>query len=619
MLTRVTVDIDGFLRSTSATAAAFSPDGTRLAFVSNVTGLAQAYIVPVDGSEPPEQLTDGSDRVSSLAWSPADPGLLIFGRDAGGNEMHQLFELRLDRSTTPISDAPAAMHELGAWSRDGALIAFRTNRRNGTDFDVVVRELATGRERTVWSEGGYCAPAGFASDLGYLAVLHHNTNVDNDCYLLDVSGAGAEAWWTDDRPLARRHTSAHEDVAYFGAPRWAADSAWYFFIGDAGADLQSLRRYDLATGVTTVAFASDWEVESAALSRDARRLAVVVNADGYSRVHLFAVAADGTLTEQAPPQLPTEQATGLFWSQDGQRLGYTGYGSTTATNAWVWGAEPDTASPVARARSAAALGVDPARLAVPDLVRYTSFDGLSVPFFRYQPSEPASGRQPVVIEIHGGPEGQSRPQFNPVGQYLVARGYVLLTPNVRGSAGYGKAYLALDDRRLRLDSVADLAALHAWIAEQPELDESRVALYGGSYGGYMVLAGLAFQPELWAGGVDIVGIANLESFLENTSSYRRALRESEYGYLATDRDFLRAASPINRVEQITAPLLIIHGANDPRVPLSEAEQMHAALAARGVTTDLLVYPDEGHGLAKLANRLDAYPKVAAFLDRVIGT
>ena len=204
--------------------------------------------------------------------------------------------------------------------------------------------------------------------------------------------------------------------------------------------------------------------------------------------------------------------------------------------------------------------------------------------------------------------------FDVVVQALAAAGHAVLVPNVRGSTGYGKRWYSADDGHLRLDSVADLAALHGYLAKLG-LDQGRAALWGGSYGGYMVLAGLAFQPELWAAGVDIVGIASFETFLENTSAYRRAYREREYGTLARDREFLRSVSPLTRINDIRAPLFIIHGANDPRVPLSEAEQIHAAMTGRGRECELLVYGDEGHGLAKRTNLVDALPQAMAFLAR----
>jgi len=243
----------------------------------------------------------------------------------------------------------------------------------------------------------------------------------------------------------------------------------------------------------------------------------------------------------------------------------------------------------------------------PELHRFESFDGESVPVFLHE-VEGAS----VVIDIHGGPESQERPEWSPLHQWFVANGYAVAAPNVRGSTGYGRRYEHLDDVEKRLDSVLDVVALHDWLgAERPAV------LWGGSYGGYMVLAGLAFHPERWAAGVDIVGISSLVTFLENTSAYRRVYREREYGSLERDRQLLEAVSPLSRVDAIRAPLFVIHGANDPRVPLSEAEQLYASLTERGVPCKLLVYEDEGHGLKKLSNRLDAYPRAVDFLGRVL--
>jgi dipeptidyl aminopeptidase/acylaminoacyl peptidase len=276
----------------------------------------------------------------------------------------------------------------------------------------------------------------------------------------------------------------------------------------------------------------------------------------------------------------------------------------------------DPATGTVRTVTSSARSLGGAELAQPVAHQIPTPDGELVPCLVYRspaPADPALAGSAVLV-IHGGPESQAKRNYNPVVQALAAAGHTVLVPNVRGSAGYGKRWYSADDVTLRLNSVADLAAIHDYLP-QLDVDPARAALYGGSYGGYMVLAGLAFQPGLWAAGVDIVGISSLLTFLENTSAYRRAQREREYGSLAKDRDFLIAASPLTRIDDIRAPLFIIHGANDPRVPLSEAEQLHAALTARGQECELLVYPDEGHGLAKRANKLDAYPKAFAFLSR----
>jgi dipeptidyl aminopeptidase/acylaminoacyl peptidase len=260
--------------------------------------------------------------------------------------------------------------------------------------------------------------------------------------------------------------------------------------------------------------------------------------------------------------------------------------------------------------------VPPAAMARPESRWVTSFDGERLHVLVFRPRE-APQAAPAVVLVHGGPEGQSTVAFNPIVQYLASRGYTVAVPNVRGSTGYGKRFYGLDDVRRRLDSVRDLAAIHEWLPSMG-VDAKRIAVWGGSYGGYMVLAALAFQPERWAAGVDIVGIANFVTFLQNTAAYRRRHREHEYGSLEADGDFLREISPLTHAERISAPLFIIHGANDPRVPLSETRQIEASLVARGFECPVLVYEDEGHGLAKLRNRLDAYPRAVDFLDRALG-
>jgi dipeptidyl aminopeptidase/acylaminoacyl peptidase len=337
------------------------------------------------------------------------------------------------------------------------------------------------------------------------------------------------------------------------------------------------------------------------------------NHDGISRAELRDPV---TLEVTAQVDLPGDGVAGPYrFSRDGRQLVYGFSSSLVPGDVWWY----DTVAGRTRRLTVSPSDVDPATFVAGDLVRCGSFDGLQVPAFVFRPATARGGRRhPVVVIVHGGPESQWRPSFSPLVQYLVARGYAVVAPNVRGSTGYGRHYEHLDDVEKRLDSVADLAAVHDWIAATDDLDPARCALYGGSYGGYMVLSGLVHQPDRWAAAVDVVGIASLVSFLEHTSAWRRSWREREYGSLATDRDLLEHLSPLTHVDRLRVPLLIIHGRNDPRVPLGEAEQIHEVARGKGLRSDLLVYDDEGHGLAKLPNRLDAYARVAAFLDEVIG-
>jgi dipeptidyl aminopeptidase/acylaminoacyl peptidase len=263
-------------------------------------------------------------------------------------------------------------------------------------------------------------------------------------------------------------------------------------------------------------------------------------------------------------------------------------------------------------------GIEQKSFVEPTLIRYKTFDGRQISAWLYKPAKKGRrGGYPVIVSVHGGPEGQERPGFSPLYQYYISRGYAVFAPNVRGSTGYGKSFTHLDDVQKREDSVKDLAAAVTWLTTKGGADAKRIGVMGGRYGGYMTLAAITLYPDLWAAAVDTVGIANFESFLKNTSGYRRREREVEYGRLDRDVDFLRSISPLNRVDRIKTPLFVIQGRNDPRVPYTEAEQIVSAIKKRGGIVEYKLYDDEGHGVAKLKNRLELYPLVADFLDKYL--
>jgi dipeptidyl aminopeptidase/acylaminoacyl peptidase len=452
--------------------------------------------------------------------------------------------------------------------------------------------------------GGFCRAVGFSPDGRWLAILRPTEkSMDTELWLVDLASSAS--------PPSALQIAPHDGDATISPPRWLPDGSSFYLATDVDRDLGGIARYDVDRADWEYVLELDHEA-GCWMDWHARSLLVVTNTDGYSVAEL---RDPHTLEIRRRIELPHDGVAGEWtFSRDGNWLAYQFSSPLEPGDVWICDARTGhskrlTTSPCA---------IDRSTLSEPELHRLASFDGESIPVFVYRPRPASKGPRPVVAVIHGGPEGQSRPLFNPLVAYLVARGYGVLVPNVRGSTGYGKRYHHLDDARKRLDAVRDLEALHDWLRNDPTLDADRAALFGGSYGGYMVLSGVAFQPDRWAAAIDIVGISNLATFLENTSRWRRTLREREYGSLERDRDFLIEIAPITHVDQMRAPLFIIHGANDPRVPLSETEQLYAALTERGVPCHMLVYPDEGHGLAKLANRLDAYPKAVDFLDEHLG-
>ncbi len=372
----------------------------------------------------------------------------------------------------------------------------------------------------------------------------------------------------------------------YGSVEWGPDGGLYT-VTDEGSDTLYLARLDPATGdLEPVRDDGKWNIDGVAVDDEHGLLVYSRNVDGYTELTLADV--DGTsLTEYPLPDLPGDVAGGVSFGPAGDRLALSASGRGLNTNVFVVPVTPLREGRAATARQwthAGTAGVPRETFVEPDLVRYETFDGRPIPAFYSVPAgvdrgEP--GDTPVIVDIHGGPESQRRPSFTGLTQYFLSQGYAVFEPNVRGSTGYGKAYTHLDDVEKRMDAVQDIGAAVDWLATRPELDADRVVAKGGSYGGFMMLAAMTEYPDRWAAGVDAVGIANFVTFLENTGSWRRELREAEYGSLAEDRDLLERISPINRVEQVEAPLFVLHGANDPRVPVGEAEQVVEEVREQG--------------------------------------
>jgi dipeptidyl aminopeptidase/acylaminoacyl peptidase len=591
--------IKEYLQARIAVPLSWSHDGSRLMVGSNLTGTMQLYQLDPEAEPEAEglvQLTAEDEPVTGRFLPASDD--IIVQKDEKGNERQQIYQLDPDGSLNPLVVDPAWIHLAGSASRDGRLLAYATNRSNGVDFEIVVRELGSGRERTVFS-GGLCSAAAFSPDGRTLGVIRSTDRAgDNELWLVDITMG------------ERRQVAPHDDQAEVSGPVWLPDGSGFYFTTDAGRDVAGVAFYDVAGDTWDYVLEPGWD-SHCSMDWEGRHLLIVENQDGFTRAEL---RTPESLDLQAEVPLPGQGvATEWVFPRDGDRLAFFYSSARIPGDTWCF----DPVSGRSERLTRSPVGLDLAHLVEPELHRFESFDGESIPAMLYRPAETAGEPAPAVVVVHGGPESQARPAWNPLISYLVDAGYNVAVPNVRGSTGYGKRYQHLDDRRKRLDSVADLAALHDWLEGLSGVDAARAALFGGSYGGYMVLAGLVFQPDRWAAGIDVVGISSLVTFLENTSAYRRRAREREYGFLDTDRDFLAEASPLTHIDQLRAPLLIIHGANDPRVPLSEAQQLHAALEAKGIRSELLVYEDEGHGLQKLANRLDAYPRAVAFLNQVL--
>jgi dipeptidyl aminopeptidase/acylaminoacyl peptidase len=592
-----TYDFARYLNIRSAYASSFAPDGDRVAFITNITGVPQVWQVAASGGWP-EQLTFFSDRVSFVEYAPHEQRALV-GMDVGGSERTQLYLLTSggEQCINLTPEAPEAIHTFGGWSRDGAQIAFSANRRSSADFDVYIRDVGPtgdGVARCVFEAQGMYSVASWGPEGDWLIVRRSHTNMSHDLYRLQLADGELEL------------LTPHEGQARYEEVNATPDGRGLYLATDASGDFMRPAYLDLASLELRTLDAVEWDVDAVKLSPDGRILAVVTNQDGYSHWALRDMAAE---KELPAPELPPGVCMFLAFAADSGALSFTLTGPQHPADVWVYNLRGFLARQVT---SSSLAGIPRPSFATPELLHYPTFDGRSIPAYLYRPH--AGDNLPIIVDVHGGPESQRRVEFSAVYQYFLHCGYGILAPNVRGSTGYGRAYGHLDDIEKRMDSVADLAWAARWLRESGVANPQRIAVMGGSYGGFMVLAALTAYPDQWAAGVDIVGIANFVTFLENTGPWRRHLREAEYGSLERDRALLESISPIHKVDQIQAPLMVIHGANDPRVPIGEAEQIVASIKERGGSVEYLRFEDEGHGIVKLANRLVCYPAIARFLD-----
>ena len=568
-----------------------------IAYTNNKSGTMQIWKTDVNGRTP-EQLTFGTERIWRLAGTPGRQDVL-FASDMGGNEQEQIFLLRTGaKEPLNLTANPNARHYMGGLTPDGQWVYYSSNKRNPASFDIMKKNVETGEEMMVLeNHDNYNLPCGVSPDGRYMLYNKLKGMSDNKMWIIDMQSGEAK----DIDPAG--------SFAQYGTPAWKSDSTGFYLTTDRDSEFVYVAYYNVAAGTLTKVFTDSWDIEGLALSFDDRYLAMVANADGYGELKILDTLTGALADTVLPPKGFINTYSGIEFSPDGHRLLFNFSSGKRPAGIWVLDMDADC---VRRITDSPLGEINEDALVEPELRDFTSFDGLRVPYWLYKAHD-AAQPGPVVLEIHGGPEGQEFPMYTPLIQYLVGEGFSIVAPNVRGSTGYGKRYHHLDDVEKRLDSVHDVQCLVQHLIDSGIADPKRIAVMGASYGGYMTLASITNYPDLWAAAVDTVGMSNLETFLENTAEYRRAHRESEYGTLAHDRETLRRVSPIHKVDQITAPLMVIHGANDPRVPVSEADQIVASLEKRGVPVKYLRYPDEGHGLSKRKNQFDCYPQVAAFL------
>jgi dipeptidyl aminopeptidase/acylaminoacyl peptidase len=554
------------------------------------------------------QVTFYDEPVSGGDYAPpGGPRGFLFSKDEGGNEDYQIWFYDSTDSTARLVSTGENRHQSALWSRDGSKVAWTMSTADSAKRTIFVADAGKPDSRKPAHEAeGFWAPIDWSHDGKRLLLFNYVSITNSALHILDLASGEVT-----------RVNPTEEDVFYGGA-KFAPDGRNLFYVSDQDSEFRNLVRYDIVSGRKTVMTGDiGWDVESFDLSPDGRRLVFSVNEGGLSK--LFVRSAQNNAELGAPP-LPPGVISGLTFSPDGRQFAFTLNSATSPGDVWSYDL---VIKRLTRWTESEVGGLDTDEFVSPELVTFPTFDEVDgkarrIPAFVYKPK--GKGPHPVVVSIHGGPEGQFRPRFGSTYQFWANElGIAVIAPNVRGSSGYGKTYVTLDNGRKREDSVKDIGALLDWIATQGDLDKDRVMVYGGSYGGYMVLASMTHYNDRLAGAVDIVGISNFVTFLENTKGYRRDLRRVEYGDEREPemRAFLEEISPLNNADKITKPLFIIQGLNDPRVPASEAEQILAAIRKNGGTAWYLLAKDEGHGFRKKSNRDYMTEAVALFFQEFL--
>jgi dipeptidyl aminopeptidase/acylaminoacyl peptidase len=580
-------------RYTELRSAGFSswhPTRREMLIATRFGNVTQAHLVKFPGGAR-TQMTFYPDRVSGARFDPKSGGSFIFSKDIGGGEFFQFYRYDFsDGNVTLLTDGKS--RNTGArWSNGGGLIAYGSTRRTGNDVDIYVENPMEPKSvrKVIELSGGGWEVADWSPDDTKLLVAEFISINESYLWLADVA-AGTKTLLTP---------KGKEKIAYLNAA-FAKDGKGVFVTFDSGSEFQRLAYMDLATKKTEFLTPDTADVDDFDVSEDGKTIAYVTNEKGIGVIHFFDVAAR---REMPGPKLPLGTVSGVRWHKDGGAIGFTM--ETPRANADAYSHDLKTGK-LDRWTYSELGGLNSDTWAEPELVAWKSFDGREITGFLYRPSASKfPGKRPVVVEIHGGPEGQARPDFLGMWNYMINElGVAVILPNIRGSSGYGKTFLKLDNGYLRVGTYKDIGALFDWIRTRPDLDADRVLVGGGSYGGHMTLAVAYLYSDRIRCALDVVGPSSLVTFLENTSGYRRDLRRVEYG---DERDpkmraFLERIAPMTNAEKIKKPLFVIQGANDPRVPLSESVQMVQKIRGVGTPVWYVMAKDEGHGFAKKSNR-----------------
>ena len=594
--------VEQLLNTTSIFGSSFSHDETLILLSSNQTGIYNAYTVPVKGGTPTPITDSKENSVFALSFFPQD-NRILYRSDQGGNEIHHLFVRDEDGGVQELTPGEKVRAVFYGWAHDEKSFFYGSNKRNPKFMDLYEMDIKTFTPKRIYRNDPGYQFGSISNDKRYLAFVKALTTNNSEMYLYD----------RQTRKL--KHLTPHEGDVNYSPEAFSVDSQSLYYLTDEGREFSSLKRYDIASGESETVEQADWDIAFASLSRNGKYLVVGINNDARTEIRVYETATKGRVPL---PELPEGEVRSVNISKSEKWMSFYHNGSRSPSNLYVYNfatRQPtrltDTLNPE----------INQDDLVDAQVVRYKSYDGLEIPAIYYKPHQLKPGaKAPALVWVHGGPGGQSRVGYSAVIQYLVNHGYVVLAVNNRGSSGYGKTFHALDDRKHGEADLGDCVEAKKFLAATGVVDENKIGIIGGSYGGYMVLAAVTLRPEEFAVGVDLFGISNWVRTLKSIPPWWESFREALYQELgdpATDEERLYRISPLFHSEQITKPLMVLQGANDPRVLKQESDDIVAAVRKKGVPVEYLVFEDEGHGFVKRENRIKAYQAILVFLDEYL--
>jgi dipeptidyl aminopeptidase/acylaminoacyl peptidase len=594
--------IEQFMNNESVSGASFSADESRILFSSNRTGIYNAYTVPVAGGEPTPLTKSTTDTVQAVSFFPHDDRILIT-RDQGGNELNHLYAIGPDGAEKDVTPGTKLKADFGGWTPDGSAFYVVTNERDPRFFDLYRYDAKTCARRMFFRNTVGYQPAAVSNDGRWVALVKSNTTNDSDIFLWSVVAQKMQ------------HISGHKGQASYQPAAFDVDSRYLYYLTNDGGEFTALRRYSLAEGRHEDVEKATWDIVSMEFSKKGKYRVTSIDEDGKIAIH---VKDAQTGAEVAMPAVPEGEIRGVAISDSEKSVAFYVTSTRSPANLYVHAFGTKNAK---RLTDTLNKQIDPADLVDSQVVRFKARDAVEIPNIFYKPHQAMPDHKaPALVFVHGGPGGQTMRGYSPIVQFLVNHGYVVLGINNRGSSGYGKTFFAADDRKHGREPLWDCVDAKAYLASLPYVDAGRIGIMGGSYGGYMVLAALAFQPDAFNVGVDLFGVANWLRTLESIPSWWESERQALYAELGDpgkDREMLKAISPLFHADQIRKPLIVLQGVNDPRVLKAESDEIVAAVKKNNVPVEYVLFPDEGHGFTKKKNQIEGYGAVLTFLDKYL--